>query len=323
MDVNVMALAWAGALAWPPLALWALWRLAVRRRRDPSRVLSTGMAVGAIASVSLAWFLGVWAFLWEPETLVVRRVEVASSRWIGQPLRIGVISDTHSGAPHMSEARLRAIVARLNAEHPDIIVLLGDYAGGHAPAEARSEAQRAAVLTGVGLLGELKAPLGIVAVLGNHDTRYGPASIETHLVARGIRVLENSGVSIARPGGAFWIAGLAEEESRLAPPSWPDALAGASEGEAVIALTHWPDPFASAPARIALTLAGHTHCGQVNLPIFGRLVSASPAAERWPCGLYNEEGKQLYVTGGVGVSVLPVRFGQPPEIAVVTLRVAG
>jgi len=75
-----------------------------------------------------------------------------------------------------------------------------------------------------------------------------------------------------------------------------------------------------APDRVALTLAGHSHCGQVNLPFFGRLLLASPGSEKWPCGLYEERGRKLYVTGGVGVSILPVRFNQPPEIVVITLR---
>ena len=86
------------------------------------------------------------------------------------------------------------------------------------------------------------------------------------------------------------------------------------------AITHWPDPFETMPPRVALTLAGHTHCGQVNLPILGRPILPSPASHRWPCGLYDEGGRMLFVPGGVGTSVLPVRFRAPPEIVIVTLR---
>src|SRR5690606_41218094 len=103
------------------------------------------------------------------------------------------------------------------------------------------------------------------------------------------------------------------------------ARVGATLGEVpatapVIVLTHWPVPFREVPHGVALALAGHTHCGQVNLPVLGRLVHASSASERWPCGLYDEGGRKLFVTGGVGVSILPVRFRAPPEIVVLTLK---
>jgi len=88
----------------------------------------------------------------------------------------------------------------------------------------------------------------------------------------------------------------------------------------VVVMSHWPDAFATAPDRVAITFAGHSHCGQVNLPVFGRLMHASPGSEKWPCGLYSKGQGRLYVSGGVGVSIVPVRFNQPPEIAVVTLR---
>ena len=73
------------------------------------------------------------------------------------------------------------------------------------------------------------------------------------------------------------------------------------------------------PARVAITLAGHSHCGQVNLPGFGRVFAASAGSARWPCGVYDEGGRKLFVTGGVGVSLIPARFRQPPEIVVLTL----
>jgi len=132
--------------------------------------------------------------------------------------------------------------------------------------------------------------------------------------------LENQRVRIGREGGAFWLAGLADYESPRTKPSYTDTLLDLPEGEPVLALSHWPDAFAVAPDRVALTLAGHSHCGQVNLPFFGRLLHASPGSEKWPCGLYEERGRQLYVTAGVGTSILPVRFNQPPEIVLITLR---
>ena len=93
-------------------------------------------------------------------------------------------------------------------------------------------------------------------------------------------------------------------------------------GDAVASAVRHAAAEPSVPASVALTLAGHSHCGQVNLPVVGRLVHASRGSKRWPCGSYDEAGRKLYVTGGVGVSILPVRFRARPEIAVVTLRAA-
>lgn len=275
-----------------------------------------------LAALTVAWALGVWAFLIEPRTLIVRRVTVESAQWAGAPLRIGMISDTHAGAPHMSAARLASVVARMNGEKPDVVVLLGDYAGGHEPAAVRAAPERSVVLGGIAPFAQLDPPLGVVAVLGNHDWWYDSTALERALVDAGARVLENEAIRIQRDGGAFWIAGLADLESRRAQPSYETALNGVPEDEPVFAIAHWPDVFANAPARVAITLAGHSHCGQVNLPLAGRLLHASRGSKRWPCGFYDERGRKLYVTGGVGVSILPVRFNQPPEIVLLTLRAA-
>jgi predicted MPP superfamily phosphohydrolase len=306
MGGSLMLLAWAGAIV-GPFAAWWLWR----RRGWAARVAS-GLLV-------LGWVLGVWAFLVEPETLVVRHVTVASPAWRGPPLRIGVLSDTHVGAPHVTPERVGRVVAQLNRERPDIIVFLGDYAGGHEPAAVRAQPDRSVILRGVAALAGAQAPQGRFAVLGNHDWWFDGPAVRAALQRIGVPVLENSAVRIARPGGAYWIAGLADLESRRARPSAEQALAGVPAGEPVILLTHWPDPFPSVPPRVALTLAGHTHCGQVNLPLLGRLVHASHGSARWPCGRYDDGGRQLYVTGGLGTSILPVRFRAPPEIVIVTL----
>jgi predicted MPP superfamily phosphohydrolase len=278
------------------------------------------MLWSAIAFITLVWALGIRAFLWEPATLEVRRVEVTSRGWSGLPVRIGVISDTHTDGPHVGIARLESIIARMNAERPDIVVLLGDFVAGHEGASDRSADERREIGEGLAAFGKLQAPLGVWSVLGNHDWWYDGAAVESGLVSSGVQVMENSRARIPREGGAFWIGGLADYESRRAQPSYTSTLSGVPDNEPVIVLSHWPDPFAAAPARVALTLAGHSHCGQVNLPIVGRLVHVSPGSERWPCGLYEDRGGWLYVSGGLGTSILPVRFGQPPEIAVLTLR---
>ena len=145
-----------------PLGVAAV--LFLRRRRRIGPVLKAFLAV-----ITLGWLLGLWAFMIEPETLAVRQLTVESGAWSGPPLRIGVISDTHVASPHVDADRVRAIVARMNALKPDIVVLLGDYAGSHEPAEARTAAERAEIVAGAQALGGLTAPLGTFGVLGNHD----------------------------------------------------------------------------------------------------------------------------------------------------------
>jgi predicted MPP superfamily phosphohydrolase len=313
----LLVLAVAGAIVWPVLvagAVWLRWRRGHRRPSPGSWIFVT--------VVSVFWALGVWAFLIEPQTLAVRHVEVVSPRWNGPDLRIGLISDTHAGAPHVDARRVARVVARMNAEAPDIVVLIGDYAGGHEPAAARSPEEREAVLSGLPPFAALDAPLGVVGVLGNHDWWFDGPGVERALEAAGVTMLENAAVRVDREGGAFWVAGLADVVSERVRPSYEDALAAVPEGEPVIVLSHWPDPFAAAPDGPAITLSGHSHCGQVNLPVLGRPILPSAGSQRWPCGLYDDAGRKLLVTGGVGVSMMPVRFGAPPEIVILTLRSA-
>lgn len=311
----VLTLAWIGA-GLGPVVFAVLIRRLVRDRR-------IFLAVGLGLVVAIGWGLGVWAFLIEPTTLTVRHVTVESAQWRGPPLRIGVISDTHVAAPHTDVARIERLVVRMNAERPEVVVLLGDYAGGHEPAALRGRPEQSEILRGVQAFRGLSAPLGVHAVLGNHDSWYDDAAISAALIHARVRVLDNRATRIARPGGAFWVAGLADMHSPRQPPTVSGTLRDVTDAAPVIVLTHWPDPFVDVPDRVALTLAGHTHCGQVNLPLLGRLVHASAMSERWACGLYDEDGRKLFVTGGVGVSILPVRFRAPPEIVVLTLRAAG
>ena len=298
--------------------LFLVWRDARRRRGGRWSTLRRSLTAIGVSF----WALGVWAFLIEPETLVVRHVTIESVAWRGAPLRIGLISDTHVGVPHGSHKRVRAVVAKMNAQKPDVVVLLGDYVGGHRRASSYPVAFRREVGEGISAFAGIDAPLGAAAVFGNHDWWYDGAIIERFFDAASIPLLENDARRIARPEGAFWIAGLADPVSDRTPPDYTDALAAVPEDEDVIVIAHRPDTFGELPARAAVLLAGHSHCGQVNLPVFGRLYHAGEGSARWQCGAYDEGGRKLYVTGGIGVSILPVRFNQPPEIVIVTLKTA-
>jgi predicted MPP superfamily phosphohydrolase len=286
------------------------------------RLLRRGSAAGwtLFLLFALSWGVGVWSVVIEPRTLVVRHVAAASDAWRGAPLRIGVIADLHIDSPSVSPDRVKDLVARMNAERPDVVVLLGDYVGGHSPMERASARQREALSRGLANLAGLRAPQGVFAVIGNHDVWWNEADITAMLQRANVRVLVNDGAHVERPGGGYWLAGLADLVSRSTEPSVPEALAGAPAGDPRIVAMHEPDSWDPVPGSVALSLAGHTHCGQVNLPVLGRLVAVSRGARRTPCGLYAEGGRQLYVSGGVGTSILPVRFRAPPEIVVITLR---
>ena len=165
-------------------------------------------------------------------------------------------------------------------------------------------------------LKDLRAPLGVYAVLGNHDWWLDGERVRRALESTGVRVLENDAARIEKDGRAFWLAGLADLWTRK--PDIEATLAKVTDDAPVIALTHNPDLFPRIPPRVILTLAGHTHGGQVNLPVVGRPVVPSQFGQLYAQGHVQEQGRHLFVTSGVGTSIIPVRFRVPPEIIVLT-----
>jgi predicted MPP superfamily phosphohydrolase len=166
-------------------------------------------------------------------------------------------------------------------------------------------------------LRELRAPLGVFAVLGNHDWWYDGARVGRALEGAGIRVLEDSAIPVLVNGRRLWIAGVSDAMTR--PANISRALAAVPEDAPVIVLTHSPDVFPRMPARVLLTLAAHTHGGQVNLPLLGRLIVPSRYGARYAIGHIHEDGRDLFVNPGLGTSIIPVRFQVPPEISLVTV----
>ena len=313
------AIYWLGlvaAVAGPVLTfLWARKRLGAGQ---PRRAWTGAVLVAA------AWSLGVWSCFIEPEQLVVREVEVATPLWTSAPVRLGLISDTHVGAPHMSPERMARVVERMNAAHPDLVLILGDYSGRWEAPALQAQPRKSVVLRGIAAFKALKAPLGVAAVFGNHDVDYGEASIGQALASAQVKVLENAAVRIDRPGGAFWLAGMADAISAAKPRPIRTYL-GIPADEPSILMGHEPGTFARTERLpYALMVAGHTHCGQINLPLAGGLSLGllTKNDRRFPCHLYAQGDQRLYVTGGLGVSNLPLRFRAPPEIVILTLRAA-
>ena len=260
----------------------------------------------------------VWGFWWEPQRLVVTRTELELPGW-PKPLaglKVALLSDLHVGSPFWDLPALSRLVERTNAERPDLVLLAGDYQINDVPGGKLIGPE--AIAHG---LASLHAPLGVFAVLGNHDWWNDGERTRKAFEANGIHVLEESSVELRRAGASFFVVGLADQMTRPSAPR--AALATATPGAATLLLVHEPDVFETFPrlgVAPTLTLAGHTHGGQVWLPLLGRRVVPSAFGERYAYGHVVEEGRHLYVTSGVGTSVLPVRFLVPPEIAMLTLR---
>jgi uncharacterized protein len=158
----------------------------------------------------------------------------------------------------------------------------------------------------------------VVAVLGNHDWWYDGERITRAFQAQGITVLEDDVRELEIRGQRLCIAGVGDLLTRA--PSVRGALDRVPPGCPVIVLMHEPDLFPMIDDRPLLTVAGHTHGGQVALPLLGRPIVPSKYGQRYAAGLVVENGHRMFVTTGVGTSIFPVRFGVPPEIALLTLR---
>lgn len=259
-----------------------------------------------MCGLSLTVVLYAWQV--EPRRLRIQRDELHGT---GLPaLDVVAIADLHHGMHPMDDDRVRTVVARANALDADAIVLLGDYHASVGPVEDVPPERTAR------LLGGLRARFGVYAVLGNHDRWNDAGRTERALSAVGIRVLENRGLVL--PGRRLWLAGLADDFS--ARPNVHEALRGSPPDLPVLVITHSPDVFPTLPPRVALTLAGHTHGGQVLLPFLGAPWTPSRWGQRYLRGVYRRHGQTLYVSSGVGQSVLPLRLRAPPEINFVRIR---
>jgi uncharacterized protein len=252
----------------------------------------------------------VYAGWIEPRRLVIVRRTLHLPRWPRalDGLRLGLLSDLHGGALHANVRAFARAVERLNEERPDAMLLLGDYLDAHPIWGARIEPEAIARE-----LAQLNAPLGRFAVLGNHDWNDAGDRMWRALQNAGIEVLENR----ALPAGDAYVAGLADLRRRR--PDLPGTLAHVPADAPVILLSHDPDVFPFVPDRVAVTLSGHTHGGQVAIPVLRRAVIPSHYGERYARGHIVEDGRHLYVTSGLGTSGLPLRLLAPPEIVVLEL----
>lgn len=312
--------------------------LDVISRRDLFKMLATmGVGTSALSGYAVA----------ESFQEKVTRYRLSPPGWTpGLNLRLAVLADLHVCEPWMSIERLEGIVRQTNGLGADAILLLGDYVVGH-----RLGKYSAPVTVGswATVLAKLQAPLGVHAVLGNHDwwdqdivqqRRAGPTRAGLALKAVGIPVYENNVMRLEKDGQAFWLAGLGDQWAfwprddeydefvrggkmgYTGIDDLPGTLKQVTDDAPVILMAHEPDIFPKVPDRVSLTLSGHTHGGQIR--IFGYApVVPSRFGSRYVYGHKIEGGRNLIVSGGLGCSALPVRFGSPPEIVVVDLGRGG
>jgi len=282
------------------------------------RVSRRGVLAGAAGLFGLtAAATTAYAAAIEPYGLGVTRYAPTPPSWpAGRKLSITVIADLHAGGPDMRLPHIREIVDTANALRSDVVVLLGDFI-----ARYRFVTERIPDPVWAAELARLTAPLGTWAILGNHDWWYDLVGVRSALAEVHIPLLENDVVLLGADGQRFWLAGLGDQ---LAHPlgrgrfrgvdDLPGTLARINTDDPVVLLAHEPDIFTRVPPRVALTLAGHTHGGQIRLPFIGPLYVPSKFGARFCYGHIVEEDRHLIVSGGLGTSIIPARLGVPPEI---------
>jgi hypothetical protein len=262
----------------------------------------------------------------------VTKYDITPPQWPADfKLKIAAVADIHACDPWMSLPHIEEIVERTNALGADIIVLLGDYVAGHRHVTRFIPANEwAPVLAG------LKAPLGVHAILGNHDwwsdpdvqrDGRGPTAAQRALEAVGIPVYDNDAKRLSHNGRPFWLAGLGDQLAyvparrfrpvrRIGVDDLQATLAKVTDDAPVIMMAHEPDVAARMPSRVALQLSGHTHGGQVRM--FGWSPIAPTRFAQYVYG-HARANCDVIVSGGLGCSIMPFRLGVPPEIVLVTL----
>jgi uncharacterized protein len=262
-----------------------------------------GAATGAVA------YRAAWR---EPLSLVFPEVSLSPPGWPAahDGLRVALVSDLHAGHGHTTPERVAAIVDAVLALHADLHLLLGDYLDSTPLGDGRARVRDVAA--------ELARLPDAYAVLGNHDWRGRGPAMGWALRDAGVRVLENEAVEV-RDG--LWVAGVACIRHRF--PDLRATLREVPEDGAVLLAVHDPDYFPRVPARVALTVSGHLHGGQVNVPLLRRIALPTRYGERFIAGHVVEGGRHLYVSAGLGTAGLPLRLRRPPEVSVLRMMPSG
>ncbi|MCB0393515.1 MAG: metallophosphoesterase [Bdellovibrionales bacterium] len=257
----------------------------------------------------------IWSFWIEPSSFRIAHhsISVPDLQEVLSGYKIAVIADLHTGSPYNSVDKLDEVVKKTNEENPDLILLVGDLViqgvvGGTfvAPSVIAEH------------LKTLRAKDGVYGVLGNHDWWHDPIEIQEAMEGVGIPMLDENVRLIERGNKSFWLLGIGDYWQGKHNPK--KTLRSVVDERPIIAFTHNPDVFPEIPPRIPLTFAGHTHGGQVYIPLIGRPIVPSKFGQKYAIGHHVENGKHLFVSPGVGTSIIPVRFLVPPEVSIITIN---
>jgi predicted MPP superfamily phosphohydrolase len=291
-----------------------------QRLTQRRRLLFITLAVAGVAVV----YAALQAFVVEPDSLLVVEYALELETWPAalEGFRIAATGDIHGGAPYIDEEKLEEVARRITLAKPDVIVWLGDYVIQGVKGGTFMDPERIAEI-----LSRAQAPYGHVAILGNHDRWLASDRVERAFIDKGIPFARWSSRVITAKGVRMHLYGL--DDFELSANYWPtfnlafDGLKALPKDEPLIILSHNPDVFPFLPNIAALTLAAHTHGGQVRLPLIGSPIVPSSFGQRYARGLITEGGRHMFVNTGIGTSIIPVRFGVPPEISILTLRRKG
>lgn len=285
-----------------------------------------GIVLAVLAAIVV--LTGVYAYYIEPRQFVIVEESLAVPNWDPalNGFKVVAIADIHAGSNYAPIERLQYMVEQANAQDPDVIVLLGDYVSESEfdrerlklPEGMDRTAIKVPVETIADSLAGLRARHGVFAVIGNHDWYHNEQKVTREFERVGINVLTNEVSELSVNGRAVRIWGIEDFWRHRRVPAEP--LDSLQERANILAITHNPDSLFQSPADISLMFAGHSHGGQLNWPIFGPLALFNDP--RFMDGLAVVDGKHVYVTSGVGTSVLPLRLRVPPEIAVITVNSA-
>jgi len=278
------------------------------------------MGITLAILVAVLGLLAIYAYFIEPRITQVNQSTLKVPHWSKElnGFKIVAISDIHGGSNTMTEERLRYLAELANGQQPDVILLLGDYvsqAEKHSAGHDQNLRMPAKVV--IDNLKGLKAKYGVFAVIGNHDWWYDENVVRAELERVGFRVLENEAAFFEANGKKVWILGIQDLWDRN-PIDIAKPLSEIEPKENIIGITHNPDTFDQTPDSLSILLAGHTHGGQVYLPFYGPV---KPYAKKeYTSGHIVHDGRQLFVTRGVGTTGPGFRFCAVPEISVLTLE---
>jgi uncharacterized protein len=276
------------------------------------------ISLGILVLLLIGLLTAGYAYYIEPRRLVVTEnaLTVPNLSPALNGLKIVTISDIHGGSNYVTEEKLKKIVETANAQNPDLIVLLGDYVS---QIDRKDSDLKMPIETIANNLQGFRAKYGVYGVIGNHDWWFDDKRVTAEFEKVGIKILENEVEPIQIGDETVWVWGI-EDYWRGRRVPLQTSFDKIPTKKNIIAITHNPDSLLKTPGDISIMFAGHSHGGQVYIPFYGRRAYVND--ERFMDGHAEADGKHIFVTAGIGTSIVGFRFMVPPEISVVTLTAA-